>query len=152
VKSLSKQFRFSKKGAKDLKKRVNALRSHIEANSVTADDDKFVQILARRASQDIACGITDVVSTTAGIAAGIMLLTPVPIAAEIAGISILTACAIVSLAVWGWKTLIQKGNPFDQRSKCPTISVVDKVWTGIKNTKHNVHSLLTNKKPFLVNA
>lgn len=91
---------FSTAGQSALQERVNRLHNHISTRTISDIDIEFVRILATRTRQHLITALIDTVNDCVGIAAGIIGMTPMPVAARLISTMLFAACATTSLATW----------------------------------------------------
>jgi uncharacterized protein YktA (UPF0223 family) len=132
IKEIAKKISLSKEGTSVLKKRVNDLRAHIKNHSVTQDDEQLIKISLGRVHVHLGMSIANLAVRCVGIATGIVALVPgVPRAGAIVVASVLAACAVEELAMWGLEKLLLNMSPFDPSSKCPAYSALCSMSKGV---------------------
>jgi hypothetical protein len=136
---LRKQLMISKKARPEFIRRINDLRNHIYSPlPITEDDEKFVRLLVGRARTQMNLAVTSLAGNIAGVAGGVILLTPVPIAGQLVGLSILAATGVLSLAVWGTRYFLINKDPFDEKSRNRAMRMLSSLSSAIRALKQRL--------------
>ena len=107
----------SRKVQKTLATRVDSLRGRIGRKEIHKDDKELIGVLAGRAKTASRFEVASVAADIVGVAGGIILATPVPVAGQVAGFSVLAASSAISLVAIGTKYLFIRKDPFDPMSQ-----------------------------------
>ena len=113
---LSKQLMISKKALETLTSRIDLLKSHIASKTIDEGDKDLVRTLTGRAKTQLSLKAADISSEVIAIVGNTLLLTPVPIAGQVAALSLLAISGTISLISWGTKFFLINKNPFDPNS------------------------------------
>lgn len=152
IEPLRKQLVLSKKGGAELASRVDILKTHIYAKSVTPEDLKLIRLLKGRAKVQLAYKITDLAGLLSAQAAIAMTLIPVPVAAQIAGAAVLATAGSVALVAWGGRYFCINKNPFDESSKNRAMAMLDAASQAISTLKHSIQTFSKGKKRIVAHS
>ena len=129
------------KTIKALKKKIETLRTNILSKTVSEDDEQLLRTLTGRVHTNICYDIIDAACNCAAIVAGIITLTPVPVAAQLVSAVLFTVCAVETLVLWTIKNVFTNQNPFSSTSKSPVMKAIDIVSTSIRSIPRRIHEV-----------
>ena len=113
--ALQEHLLLSKDGQKTLAEKVARLRQHItQQQPIDGDDEAFVRTLAGRVKLQLRFMQADIASEVASIVGSCILLSPVPMAGQAIGLSVIAASGALSVVSWGVRFFLISRNPFDE--------------------------------------
>jgi hypothetical protein len=123
--AILKTFNLSPNGKKALKEKIQLLQNHLIKDYVADEDIACVRTLVGRARTHLRLKSVETAANCASVAAGIIVIVPVPVAAQITSALIYTVCAISMTALWSITQLFTNHNPFDPSSRSPVGTVIN---------------------------
>jgi hypothetical protein len=158
IEPLRRHLMMSKAGGVELTKRVDALKKHIGVSRGTAPDvslteqekqlvtkaeqERFMKVLAGRAKMKLGFEVTEVASNVTKTVAGVLEIVPVPVVAQVIGISLIISTAVVSLVSWGGRRYFINKNPLDLTSKSRALQAVDSLSNAFASLRHRLQQLI----------
>ena len=124
---LRKQLMLSKKAREELDRRVQNLGKHIKAQRIGAKDEELMRILVGRAKTQLGFRVADLAASVAGVAAGVLIVAPVPVVGQIVGLSVFAATGAVSLVSFGARYFLINKNPFDTESHSRAVGMLNTI-------------------------
>lgn len=143
---IRKTFNLSCEGKKALKEKVQTMRQHIANSSIDTADVECIRLLTKRAKTHIGQKIAETTINCVSVAAGIIIVVPVPVAAQIVSAVLYTACAVTMAALWAITELFSNHNPLDPSFRCPVMTVIHSGIHKIQAATKHIHTWFEPKK------
>ena len=143
---LRKQLILSKEAGEELDCRVQSLRKHIKAKHIGAKDEELMHTLVGRAKTQLGFKVAEVATSVAGVAAGVLFVTPVPFVGQVVGLSVLAATGVASLVSSGARYFLINKNPFDEKSHSRAVQALNAISKAISALKQRLATIGLGKQ------
>ena len=111
--------------------KADKLTDEVERNKAKAEaldkDEELMRILVGRAKTQLGFRVADLAASVAGVAAGVLIVAPVPVVGQRVGLSVFADTGAVSLVSFGARYFLINKNPIDTESHSRAVGMLNTI-------------------------